>query len=228
MFKSINENPVEKVVHHLICPEYLPSMSWTGRGKGKEKKVALSSFIHIVNFICVTVNKIDKKLTDEKVKYILKYKILKHAPTKFGRKTNDDNPSRLSSNDNPSRVASPLIDPVEDQNDLNPRVTSNVDTTEQFQHTNGLNIHGSYSNTYRNEPIPHDQAPVTVTTDQVHHANGLHMYGSFQTQQYGPPPGHGSYLTATTPHSYQGYRMPYIDEIYGKPLHYSYNQNMTK
>lgn len=76
---------LEKLVHSLIDPLFLPNVSWTGRGKGKERKVSLCGYSHLINFIVVTVNKADTNFTEDKVNQKLKYTILKHAPSKFGK-----------------------------------------------------------------------------------------------------------------------------------------------
>lgn len=53
---------LEKIVHSLISPQYLSSISWTGRGKANEKKVALSGYTNIMNLITLTVHKADAEL----------------------------------------------------------------------------------------------------------------------------------------------------------------------
>lgn len=76
----------ERLVYHLIDPSFLPKISWTGRGKGTEKKIALCRFTYIVNFITNNIlksNKITEKEFDREFK-----NVLKRAPSKFGK--NDD------------------------------------------------------------------------------------------------------------------------------------------
>lgn len=80
---------LEKIVHSLISPHYLPSVSWTGRGKGNEKKVALSKFINVLYLITQSVNKADSSYNYDKSIQKLKYTILKHAPAKFGKTSRD-------------------------------------------------------------------------------------------------------------------------------------------
>lgn len=72
---------LQKLTHYLICPSFQSQISWTGRGKGKERKFALNSCTHLVNFLVVTVNKIHSKYTYKKVVNELTYNILKRAAT---------------------------------------------------------------------------------------------------------------------------------------------------
>lgn len=76
---------LERMTHYLICPSFLPHVSWTGRGKGKERKFALSSCVRLVNFIVITINKIDSSYNHKKVVSDMTYGILKRAPLKFGK-----------------------------------------------------------------------------------------------------------------------------------------------
>lgn len=78
---------LEKLMHSLISSNYLQSISWTGRGKGKERKVALSTFEHVINFITVMVKKADANYSSDKVQHDITYEILKRAPSKSKNKT---------------------------------------------------------------------------------------------------------------------------------------------
>lgn len=82
---------LHKLMHFLISPKYIHSISWTGRGKGTEKKVAFSGFIHLINLITITVNKADNSYSSKDVDQKLKYTIFKHAPTKFKKSQKDAN-----------------------------------------------------------------------------------------------------------------------------------------
>lgn len=75
---------LEPVVHALIEPSFLPSISWTGRGRGKEMKIALSKYTKITSMIIDVLNKADRKFDQTTTIKSLKYKIIKHAPTKYG------------------------------------------------------------------------------------------------------------------------------------------------
>lgn len=80
---------LEPVVHALIAPVFLPSISWSGRGRGKEIKISLSKYTRIINLIVETLNKSDRKFDHLKTTKDLKYRILKYAPAKFGQKEKD-------------------------------------------------------------------------------------------------------------------------------------------
>lgn len=77
---------LEPIVHALIAPEFLPSISWSGRGRGKEVKIALTKYIRITNLIAEVVNLADGNFGQLRTLKDLKYKILKYAPAKFGSK----------------------------------------------------------------------------------------------------------------------------------------------
>lgn len=101
---------LEQLVQYMINPSFLPSISWTGRGKDKGSKIPLCGFPRIVNFIAVSVNKADSTFTNEKTMNKLKYKILKQAPIKFGKlqktQNNSEKENHIQSstlrNDSPS------------------------------------------------------------------------------------------------------------------------------
>lgn len=102
---------LKRLTQYLISPKYQPYVSWTGRGKGKERKFALSKCDHLVNFIIVTVNKIDSKFNRKKIEHELTYDILKRAPSKFGKpKASEQNKSPSSSSEE-SLGVSPIVMP---------------------------------------------------------------------------------------------------------------------
>lgn len=76
---------LERVVHAMIEVSFLPSMSWTGKGKVKDEKIALGTFIHVINFIKVAVRRTDSSFSDEMFDGQIKYVILKRAPSKYGK-----------------------------------------------------------------------------------------------------------------------------------------------
>lgn len=107
--KSTGNAILERLTQYLISPKYLPHVSWTGRGKEKERKFALSACDQLVNFIVVTVNKFDKNFNRDKVLHEMKYGILKRAPSKFGKaKGSKQNASSTSSSEE-SSSASPTL-----------------------------------------------------------------------------------------------------------------------
>lgn len=71
-------------MHTIITPAFLSSISWTGRGKGKEKKIPLNGYVNILNLITLTLNKADASYNQMKTEYDLKYKIIKYASAKYG------------------------------------------------------------------------------------------------------------------------------------------------
>lgn len=93
---SDGDTVVEKVVHSIISPPYLKDISWTGKGKGKERKVALSRFNHVIDFIKSITLKAAKTFTEEDFKDRLIYGILKRAPAKYGSATKTDDKENVN------------------------------------------------------------------------------------------------------------------------------------
>lgn len=81
---------LQPIVHTIISPTFLCSISWTGRGKGKERKIPFSIYVNIVNMITKLVTAADKNYTQVKTIEDLKYKIIKHAPAKYGTQVESD------------------------------------------------------------------------------------------------------------------------------------------
>lgn len=76
---------VEPLVHALITPKMLATISWSGRsGKGKEKKIPFSKYNNTINLITSICNKADSKYTSDECVKDIKYKILKYAQGKYG------------------------------------------------------------------------------------------------------------------------------------------------
>lgn len=75
---------LEPIVLAIIEPVFLPSISWSGRGRANEKKIALVAYQNIVNLIALLMSKADKKFNYSATVKALKYKIIKHAPAKYG------------------------------------------------------------------------------------------------------------------------------------------------
>lgn len=79
---SIGDKVIEPVVYALIEPAFLANISWTGRGKGNERKIALKKFVNITNLITFTINKADNRCVQDDILKLLKYKVLKYASVK--------------------------------------------------------------------------------------------------------------------------------------------------
>lgn len=95
---------LEPIVHALIAPEFLPNISWSGRGRGKELKIALSKYTRIINLIAEIVNMADGNFDHLRTLKDLKYKILKYAPAKYGSKDRT-NQSDVNNTNLPANVA---------------------------------------------------------------------------------------------------------------------------
>lgn len=80
---------LERLMCYLISPSYLPQVSWTGRGKGKERKFSLSACSQLINFIVIVVKNVDERFNYRKVVAELTYGLLKRALSKFGKKASD-------------------------------------------------------------------------------------------------------------------------------------------
>lgn len=87
---------LERIVHSLISPSLLPEISWTGKGKGKEKKMALCRLNCLLDFMKATAFKADNHFTDAKFKDKIVYGILKRAPSKYGKSEHMEQTSQLS------------------------------------------------------------------------------------------------------------------------------------
>lgn len=81
---------IESIFHTIITPAFSPDISWTGRGRGKEEKIALSKYSNITNVIAEVMQKADRRFDQLKTLNCLKYKVLKRAPGKFGLKPKSD------------------------------------------------------------------------------------------------------------------------------------------
>lgn len=84
--KSDGSKVLKPIVHALIEPEFLPSISWTGRGNGKEQKIAFKKYTRTVNLIVEIMNLADGSYDETTTLRDLKYKIIKHAPANYGPK----------------------------------------------------------------------------------------------------------------------------------------------
>lgn len=82
---------LDNIMRAIINPSFLPSMSWTGRGKGKEQKIAFNGYPNLFNMITVAVMKADSQYDSTKVQEAITYEVLKRAPSKFGRKAKSRN-----------------------------------------------------------------------------------------------------------------------------------------
>lgn len=97
--KSNGSKIIELVVHSIIEPTFLPYISWSGRGKEKDEKIALSKYSNIINLISLVMNKADKKFNQLETTKALKYKIIKYAPAKYGTKNDENDAEALISVD---------------------------------------------------------------------------------------------------------------------------------
>lgn len=88
--KSNGKKVIDAVVHSLIDPTFLPSISWSGRGRAKEEKIALSKYTRLTKFIHEVMSKADRNFDYQKTLNVLKYRVLKYAPAKYGSKLNGD------------------------------------------------------------------------------------------------------------------------------------------
>lgn len=70
---------IESIVYSLIDPTFLSNISWTGRGKPNETKIAMKQFTNITDLIIYTTQKADSSCTREKILKMLKYKVIKYA-----------------------------------------------------------------------------------------------------------------------------------------------------
>lgn len=80
-FKVLNN-----IMRTIINPSLLPFISWTGRGKGKEQKIAFNVYRNLVNMITVAVMKADSQYDSTQVQESLTYEVFKRAVSKYGKK----------------------------------------------------------------------------------------------------------------------------------------------
>lgn len=127
--ESSSVDILERLMLFLISPSFLPHVSWTGRGKGKKRKFALNACIHLINFIVLTMNKIDKRYNNKKIEKDITYVILKRAPFKYGKSKKSD----PKVNPTPSKEASTLEEPtVQALNNTSGTVADDVKVTDQL------------------------------------------------------------------------------------------------
>lgn len=81
---------LEPLIHAIIEPKMLANISWTGRGKGNEKKIPMSAHVNIVRLITSLCEKADSSYLPKDCQRDIVYKILKHAVTKFGSTNHDE------------------------------------------------------------------------------------------------------------------------------------------
>lgn len=97
---------LERIVCSLISPTFLPVISWTGKGKQKERKVALCRFTHLIDFIKVMTFKADNSFTEAQFRDKLIYGILKRAPSKYGASSKNDDNENVGDTSKPSTKVS--------------------------------------------------------------------------------------------------------------------------
>lgn len=84
--RSDGAKVLKPVVHALISPDFLPSISWTGRGNAKEEKIALKNYTRTTNLIVEVLNYADRNFDESTTLKNLKYQIIKRAPANYGSK----------------------------------------------------------------------------------------------------------------------------------------------
>lgn len=87
MGASNAEQVIEPVVYALIEPAFMAKISWTGRARPNETKIALQQFVNITNLITYTMNKASNSTQADTLK-MLKYKVIKYASTKVKNASN--------------------------------------------------------------------------------------------------------------------------------------------
>lgn len=179
---------LEKIVHCLISPTFLPQISWTGRGKQKEKKVAFCRLTHLIDLIKVTTMKSDGSFTDAQFKDKLIYGILKRAPSKYGITGKNDD-KKKSSTSEPEK-------PINESPNNQPSQSAPIqqDHLDQFNH---------YNHT-PNGCQPPQSAPTQQQQHQQHH--NYHYppmpYNVYAPATYTPPP--TPYTQPNTPYYNNG------------------------
>lgn len=154
---------LEKIVHSLINPRYLKDISYTGKGKQKERKVALCKFIYVLDFIKSITFKADRSFSQTQFNSKLIYGILKIAPSKYGTSGKSDVQENVEESSPPSIK--------ESESDI-VNSTLNIMPTLQFYPTQG---HHQLPNHQR-----FDRPPIVQPT-QGHHQLPNH-------QQFVRPP----------------------------------------
>lgn len=149
---------LERLMCYLISPSYLPRVSWTGRGKGKERKVSLSACVQLVNFIVIVVNKIDGSFNHKKVVAELTYGLLKRAPTKFGKpKANNANDNSASIAEKCDEIVTKASNPVSDSNCALVTAQTNTlaSTSASIHPASSSSLHEIPNHNYTQEQFKH-------------------------------------------------------------------------
>lgn len=77
--RSDGTKVLRSIVGKLILPEFMSSISWTGKSGGKGSKIKFSKYDNIIWLISTVCIAADKKFTEQMVIQDLKYKVLKYA-----------------------------------------------------------------------------------------------------------------------------------------------------
>lgn len=137
---------LESVVHKVIQPAFLPKISWSGRGRGNETKIALCQYSNVINLISIVVNRGDRKFNQGETEKCLKYKIIKYAPTRFGEKTPKPH-SNIGSTDS-SSDGSQFLETTSTHSGSNdsmhppspPVIQSAAQQSNMYHHNQNLNV----------------------------------------------------------------------------------------
>lgn len=188
---------LERIVHCLISPTFLPQISWTGKGKQKEKKVALCRLTHLIDLIKVTTVKSDRSFTDAQFKDKLIYGILKRAPSKYGITGKNDDKTKAST----SQPEKPVLNDSPNNQSSQPAPMQQQQQREQLDHQ--LNhdppMQQHQLDNQLNHFPPNNQPSQTAPTQQQQ------PQLDYQLNHY-PPNGHGQppmpYYPPYTPQPY--------------------------
>lgn len=160
---------LKTLVHYIINPNFLPNISWTGRGKGNERKIALSGFVHLIDFITALVTRADSKFTRQKVQKKITYAILKHAK----QPAPSPPTSSTSSSSTPLDCGIPLVE----------ELVSTNDQTHQLQQQEQPQNQKPYHQQQQKQPNQIHQNQQQVIHVQQIHSNAMKPIQHIKTMQ---------------------------------------------
>lgn len=178
---------IEKIVHALINRRFLPEISYTGRGKENERKIAFNRYTFLEDLLKTTTLKADNSFDDAKYKKMFVYEILKRAPSKYG----GDSKNGEKKKKNPKQATQPNAKKATQANASNDAVETPALNTLPAAQSTAAQPPYQPSNHYPSNSQP----PITYYPPHPHHQAGhsqqqhLHQQQPQQQPYYYSQPG---------------------------------------
>lgn len=195
---------LKSIISYVINPRFLKNISWTGRGKGDERKIPLQRYVHTVDFITVLGVKADHTLTRRQVQKAFTYTLCKHPPR---------SPSKKKKN------------PASKENDKTVRDGSNEtvrDENNEVLETASIAIESSSyaSSSPSTSPPPKSLSP----SPRTEKTNSSHEMIVVQKAIMKPFPQQQFIKQQFVPQQFMPYNMPSQQPFFNMHTPYNYNQ----